>query len=364
MELLHWVSAVGQFLLVFLGIIIALHNKWASKHRPIIILSFIFLGVIGIYAAIEQLARSASATADNLRLQRNNTELQQRLLSSNEELLARVNVIYESIFAAPQSVPAPNSPQALQVQLVVGEPLIEQNGVVNAASISTDAAVSPGSIAFLFGTNLSAGTEAASSTLPLPTNLASTQVLVNGVPAPLFFVSPLQINFQVPPGISGTTMQVVVVSNGVRGLPATVSIVPEDPGIFSIAASGTGQGAVQLENSDVIAAPTGSIQGRTTQPVKRGEIVSIFCTGLGAVDPAVEAGQPAPGSPLSVTEMTPVVLVGGVPGEVLSSGLAPGFVGLYRVNVRIPAAAPVGDAVELQIQIGGQISNTVTIAVD
>ena len=81
------------------------------------------------------------------------------------------------------------------------------------------------------------------------------------------------------------------------------------------------------------------------------------------MNPAVEAGQPAGGSPPSVTDMTPVVLVGGVPGEVLFSGLAPGFVGLYQVNVRIPEAAPVGDAVEVVLTIGGVISNTVTIAV-
>lgn len=264
--------------------------------------------------------------------------------------------------AALEGSNAANSPQVLTVSLSVGAPLIGQNGVVNGASFSQDAVVGPGSIASLFGTNLAADTEAAAA-LPLPFTLANTQVLVNEVPAPLFFVSPLQINFQIPPDVSGTSLQAVVVSGGVRGLTAAVNVAPEVPGIFTTSASGTGQGAVLLASSDVIAAASGSIPGRTSQPVARGEIVSIFCTGLGAVDPAVEAGQPAGGSPASVTVMTPVVLVGGVPADVLFSGLAPNFVGLYQVNIRIPETALAGDAVSLQIQIGGQSSNIATLAV-
>ncbi|MCH8266909.1 MAG: hypothetical protein IH846_05300 [Acidobacteria bacterium] len=265
--------------------------------------------------------------------------------------------------AALEGSNAANSPQVLAVSLAVGAPVIGQNGIVNGASFSQEAVNSPGSIVSLFGVNLATGTALATE-LPLPTELLGTQVLVNEVPAPLFFVSPLQINFQIPPGVSGTSLQAVVVLSGVRGLTATVNVAPEVPGIFTTTQQGTGQGAVLLANSDVIAAPVGSIPGRSTRPAARGEIVSIFCTGLGAVDPAVEAGQPAGGSPPSVTVTTPVVLVGGVPGEVLFSGLAPGFVGLYQVNVRIPEAAPVGDAVSLQIQIGGQSSNTATIAVE
>ena len=246
-----------------------------------------------------------------------------------------------------------NSPQVLTVSLSVGAPLIGQNGVVNGASFSQEAVVSPSSIASLFGTNLSAGTEAAVA-LPLPFTLANTQVLVNDVPAPLFFVSPLQINFQMPATAAGSTVQVAVVSGGVRGLAATVNVAPEVPGIFSLAGSGAGQGAVLNQDGAF------NSQGDSAAP---GSVIQLFATGLGAVDPPVEAGQPAGGSPPSVTVMTPVVLVGGVPADVLFSGLTPGFVGLYQVNIRIPEAAPVDDTVELQIEIGGQSSNIATIAV-
>ena len=257
---------------------------------------------------------------------------------------------------------ASNSPQVLPVELAVGVPLIGQNGVVNGASFSTEAVVSPGSISSLFGTNLATETVAAVE-LPLPRTLAGTQVLVNEVPAPLFFVSPFQINFQMPPDVSGTTAELVVVSAGVRGLPEPARVSPERPGIFTAVSGGTGQGAVLLANSNVIAAPIGSIPGRTSQPVARGEIVSIFATGLGATDPQSEPGEPAGASPLSNTITMPDVLIGGIPAHVFFAGLAPGFVGLYQVNVAIPAGTAPGAEVPLVLIQSGISSNTVSIAV-
>ena len=138
----------------------------------------------------------------------------------------------------------------------------------------------------------------------------------------------------------------------------------EVPGVFTTTQQGTGQGAVLIANTDVLAAPTGNIPGRATQPANRAEFISIFCTGLGATIPPVAAGQAAGSSPLSETLLKPVVLVGGLPAEVLFSGLAPDFVGLYQVNARVPDGAPLGNAVSLQIQIGGQTSNAVTIAIE
>ena len=257
---------------------------------------------------------------------------------------------------------ASNSPQVLPVELSVGVPAIGRNGVVNGASFSTEAVVSPGSISSLFGTNLATETVTAVE-LPLPRTLAGTQVLVNDLPVPLFFVSPFQINFQMPPDVTGTTAEMVVVSAGVRGLPEPVSVSPERPGIFTAVSGGTGQGAVLLANSDVIAAPSGSIPGRTSQPVARGEIVSIFATGLGATDPQSEPGEPAGASPLSNTITTPEVFIGDIPANVFFSGLAPDFVGLYQVNVEVPAGTAPGAEVPLVLIQNGISSNTVSIAV-
>ncbi len=252
------------------------------------------------------------------------------------------------------SANAANSPQVLPVTLAVSVPAIGRGGVLNGASFSRDAVVSPGSIAALFGINLAAGTETAGS-LPLPTALAGTQVLVNNTPAPLFFVSPSQINFQIPGELAGTTAQVVVVSGGVRGPAAAVNVAPEAPGIFTAPPGGSGQGAVLNEDLSPNSAQN---------PAPAGSVVQIFATGLGATNPPAATGQPgAISPPFHRTALTPVVTVGGAPAEVLFSALAPGFVGLYQVNVRVPAATPRGSAVPLQVEIGGRSSNTVTLAV-
>jgi uncharacterized protein (TIGR03437 family) len=187
--------------------------------------------------------------------------------------------------------------------------------------------------AVLFGSGLA---ETAASAPPgtLPTTLRNTRALVNGVAAPLFYV------------------QVVVVSNGIQGQPVTVSLAEQAPGIFTI--PGTGGGVVL--NQDFTLNSAGN-------PARAGSVIQIFATGLGPVSPQVPAGQPAPDSPLSETATTPVVLVGGVPAEVTFSGLAPGTVGVYQINARIPSGIPAGSSVTLLIQTGAATSNVVTIAV-
>ncbi|MBI3895536.1 MAG: hypothetical protein HY313_06365 [Acidobacteria bacterium] len=264
---------------------------------------------------------------------------------------------------------ASNSPQVVQVGLGIDVPTVNEQGVINAASFSTDATVSPGSTASIFGANLAVTTATASfsplfqtlstqtETTPkllLPTTLEGTQVLVNGIPAPLFYVSPTQINFQMPPNVTGPTVQLVVVSAGVRGLPTSVKIAPVAPGIFTTNQQGTGQGAILhadfTQNSD-------------QNPAELGSVVAIYATGLGVTDPPAAAGEAAGTQPLSVTVQIPTVLIGGTPAEVLYSGLAPGWVGLYQVNARIPLETALGSPVPVQIQIGERSSNVVTLAV-
>ncbi|MGH7753612.1 MAG: IPT/TIG domain-containing protein, partial [Gemmatimonadales bacterium] len=255
------------------------------------------------------------------------------------------------------SANASNSPQVLPVTLVVGQPLVFQNGVVNAASFSRAAVVSPGSIVALFGANLSAGADVA-SILPLPRMLAGTQVLVNNVPAPLFFVSPDQINFQVPPGAAPPSVSVNVVSGGVRGPAATIHIAPQEPGIFTIPAGGSGPAAVVNQDATI---------NSVENPAPPGSVIAIYATGLGATNPPVAAGEPgALEPPFNVTVLSPRVIIGEIgeaPAELFFSGMAPGFAGLYQVNARVPFTTQPGNAVRLRIEIGGRTSNVVTIAV-
>jgi uncharacterized protein (TIGR03437 family) len=144
--------------------------------------------------------------------------------------------------------------------------------------------------------------------------------------------------------------------------PVTVAIVPFNPGIFTTDASGTGQGAILVAGTTSLAAAAGSFPD--ARPVRRGEFIAIFCSGLGPVSHTPSTGSEALADPLSLTLTEPVVTVGGVIADVSFSGLAPGLVGLYQVNVEIPEGVVSGDSIEVLITIGGIQSNIVTIAIE
>lgn len=250
---------------------------------------------------------------------------------------------------------ATNSPQTLNVTLVVGAPLISDGGIVNGASFAANTAVGPGGILSLFGTKLAASAATATS-LPLPRILNGVKVTVNGsVDAPLFYVSPTQINFQMPVEATGTSATLVVTNGGIQGPAATVGLSPEAPGVFTVASSGAGQAAAL--NAD-------STPNSASNPAAGGTTVSLFASGLGATNPAYVTGQTgATGEPLNRTVHTPTVNINGVPGTIGFSGLAPGFVGLYQVNVTVPPGTPAGSAIFVSLIINGKAANTVTIAV-
>jgi len=100
-----------------------------------------------------------------------------------------------------------------------------------------------------------------------------------------------------------------------------------------------------------------------SNPASAGDILQVYCTGLGRVTNQPPSGAAAPYNPLAVTTTNPTVAIGGVSTNVLFSGLAPGLVGLYQVNIEVPAGVPKGSAVPVVISIGGATSNTVTLAV-
>lgn len=246
-------------------------------------------------------------------------------------------------------------------------PAIPAGGVVNGASFAKAAdpngPVAPGTIVAIFGSNLSNSLLAA-STVPLSTTLNGTAITFNGTSAPLFFVSSGQVNAQVPFDTTPGTVAVQASNSGQFSQGQNITVAQFSPGIFSLNQSGTGPGAILLANSATFAQPAGSITGRDAAPVAKGGFITIFCTGLGAVNPPVASGTTAPSSPpLALTTTQPTVLIGGISVPAAFSGLAPGFVGLYQVNVQIPASAPSGSAVSVQLVIGGVSGNVTTIAI-
>ena len=246
-----------------------------------------------------------------------------------------------------------NSPQKIAVTLMVGTvPRIADRGIKQGASFS-DGNVAAGTILSLFGSNLATGTLAA-ATLPLPTDLSGAQVKVNGIAAPLYYVSPGQINFQLPSELSGTSVTVVPSLNSVDGPPVIVELLAAAPGLFSRSSDGTGSGVILKSDFSVVS---------TSNPAARGSAILIYGTGFGATAPAVASGQIAPGDPgLAKLLATPSVTIGGLPAQVSFAGLAPGFVGLFQINAVIPAGISAGNA-DVSVTINGVASNAVIVAV-
>jgi len=239
-------------------------------------------------------------------------------------------------------------------------PSVNAGGVVNAANFR-NLPLAAGSIASVFGNEFApASLEAASQ--PLPVMLSGAAVQINGSPAPLFAVTPQQINFQVPWEVVGQSqVSLVVNASGVSSNSGTISLADVSPGLFSTNQQGTGQGAILIGGTGILAAPVGAFPG--SRPAGRGEFISIFCTGLGRVANQPASGAAAPAVPPSTTPTLPDVSIGGVSSTAAFSGLAPGYVGLYQVNVQVPQNAPTGNAVPLVLTMAGAVSNAVTIAV-
>ncbi len=219
-------------------------------------------------------------------------------------------------------------------QLTPSGPLVPGSAaVVNAASFVPGGVV-PGGMATMFGSNLTSGKGInLASGLPLATQLLNSSVKFNNtVAAPIFAVDNVngqeQINFQVPWELSpliGSSVVLQVSNNGQLGIPVRVPVLAAQPGVFAYNVGSDTFGVVLHANFQL--ADSG-------HPATGGEVVLIYCTNLGAVSPAIKDGEPGTGSELTVAK--PSVTVGGAPATVSFSGLAPGFVGLYQINVEIP----------------------------
>ncbi len=219
-------------------------------------------------------------------------------------------------------------------------------GVANAADFSPG--VAPGSLASLFGTGLAA-TTASAAAVPVTTTLAGVSVEVNGKPAPLVYVSPTQINFQVPAATAPGAATLLVRTGG------------RTSNSFSLATAATALGIFQFgANRAVAVNPDGSVN-TSTNSAAAGSTVVVYVTGLGATKPAVADGDASPGGPLAVPEGRVTASIGGVLARVLFLGLSPGFVGLAQGNITIPDL-PAG-TYPLVLSLDGRASQPAQITV-
>ncbi len=198
----------------------------------------------------------------------------------------------------------------------------------------------PGMIATIFPfANARFGDQTVSYTNTPPFTLGDVQVFVGGLPAPLFYVSPSQINFQVPSATpTGGVQEIQVVRASVGQVLASwlFRIDSVSPGLFTSNSSGSGQiSAINVDDNTV---------NGPSNPCKAGSYISLYGTGTGLLSSQPPDGQPSPG--ISNTIIRPKVFINNdfVPdSDIQYSGAAPGFVGLWQINVKVPANAPPGD---------------------
>jgi len=234
-------------------------------------------------------------------------------------------------------------------------PIVNAGGVVNAASGAS--VIAPGDFISIYGLNLGGGQTA--TTTPFPISLAATQAFLGGQSLPLYFTANLQIDAIVPYDIApNSTQQLIIQTGDALSQPVNVTVAAAQPGVFTQNQSGSGPGAILGQK------PGGVPKLNTpANPASAGDALLIYCTGLGTVTPPVAAGSAAPTSQLSNTDNEVTVTVGGQDAKVLFQGLAPGFVGLYQVNVTVPSGIAAANDVPVILTVAGAASAPVTVAI-
>lgn len=212
--------------------------------------------------------------------------------------------------------------------------------VVNPASYQT--ALAPGGILTVFGSNLAPSTSAASS-LPLPVSLTGVAALVNGVAAPLYYVSSGLLNLQIPYQIPTGTATLSINNNG-SVTTQQVAISAAAPAIFTNAA-----GVIE------------PVLGAT-----RGQVAYLYITGAGSVSPAISTGS-APSSSTALADLpqptqTTTVTVGGVPATIQFIGITAGLSGVVQINFIVPESISTGNQ-PVVVTVGGVASPAAILSV-
>ena len=194
-------------------------------------------------------------------------------------------------------------------------------GVANGASFSQTFA--PGAILSVFGTNLSNGTQAAGA-VPLLTYMAGITANINGVSTPFYFVSPGQVNLQIPYSTANGSARLTL--GYPQGNAATFS--------FQVSASAPG---IFVEGAGFTVPQTSCA---------RNETCILFINGQGAVTPAIATGA-APSATATLAQLPKpaaevTMTIGDVPAKILFAGIPAGLVGVTQINFTVAAETPVG----------------------
>ncbi len=236
-------------------------------------------------------------------------------------------------------------------------PSFQVSGVVNAASFSST--IAPNSWVTILGSGLSATTRSWDlddvSGGNLPTTLDHVTVTVNGTPAYVSYVSPMQINFLVPANITPGPAQIQTTSDGLTSASISATLAQAAPAFFVIGTNSTTKNqyiAATHANNSLIGPPS-LITGVTTTPATVGETIVLYANGLGATNPAVTGGQLITAPVPLATQ--PTVTIGGLSAKVTFSGLvAPG---LYQLNVVVPSGLTPGTTANIDVPVVVQVGS-------
>jgi uncharacterized protein (TIGR03437 family) len=241
----------------------------------------------------------------------------------------------------------------------VPAPSISAGGVVSAGAFGAFTSVAPGSWIEIYGSGFASGTRGWTSIdfsnggLSAPTSLDGTKVTIGGQAAFIDYISPGQVNAQVPSNVGFGSQQVIVNNTAGFSAPVTITVNTTQPGLFappSFVIGGKQYVGALFPDGVTYVFPAGAIPGVSSRPAKPGDNIVLYGVGFGPVTPDTPAGQVAQ---KQATVSSPVqILFGQSSATVPYAGLTPGAVGLYQFNVVVPNIAA-SDAVPITFSLGG-----------
>jgi uncharacterized protein (TIGR03437 family) len=222
-------------------------------------------------------------------------------------------------------------------------PVLNKDAVLNIYNPVGGVPTAPGTLVSIKGSYLASQATLA-TTIPLPTTLGGTKVIIGGVPAPISSVSAGQVNVQVPFELkAGQPYQVVISANGALTTPDGLQVADTSPGL-----------SLQ-PNGFVVASHQAGGAVTEASPAKPGEIIAVYLAGMGLTTVPVDSGTATTGP--STVAIQPDITIGGVAVTYQYAGLTPGLVGVYQINLQVPDKTPEGNQ-PFQLSQAGAPSNS------
>jgi uncharacterized protein (TIGR03437 family) len=256
--------------------------------------------------------------------------------------------------SAPSGAVAMNAPRSVTA-LFDTVATIAPTGVQNGAGSTPQTGVAPGSVISIFGSNLASAVVTGPGS-PLAQTLSGTVVQVANRMLPLFFVSPAQINAELPADLTLGSQTLTVSAQGQPDVNASFTVVRDAPGLFEQAVSGQTQSFAVAMHEDGSAVTLAS-------PARRGELLTVYGPGFGPTGPVRPVGFAVPQTPPFLLLDAASLLVGGAVLQAENALAAPGRVGVDAVQFRLSDGAPSGTNAPLRVSVNGQQSNTVLLPV-